>query len=236
VTARSPAQDIRAEARASTTIARDGSCRSLAPARELADRRFRALLSDEKWAELSPRVRRRFSKRLADGQTAIYIGEIIECRLSWAGWLLIQLLRLIGGPLPTSRDFGVPSIVTVMEDMRSGGQIWTRMYARRHGFPQVIHSAKRFAGRTGLEEYVGFGIGMELTAHVENSALMFRSGGYFLQILDRRFLFPAWAAPGRISIAHAELPEGKFRFTLELVHPRLGMLVRQECIFRDADP
>ncbi len=57
----------------------------------------------------------------------------------------------------------------------------------------------------------------------------------FLQILHRRFSLPAWAAPGEMSITHAELEDGGFRFTLEVVHPWFGTLVRQSCIFRDAN-
>src|SRR5450432_4089613 len=117
------------------------------------DLRFRALLSDEDWGRLPLATWRRFSKRLADGKTAIYVGEVVEVRFSRIGWWLAQLARLIGGPLPTCGDANVPSIVTVTEDAATGGQVWTRIYGRRNGFPQVIHSSKRFAGRTGLEEY-----------------------------------------------------------------------------------
>jgi hypothetical protein len=132
------------------------------PDATLCDLRFRALVGDDDWARLPGATRQRFSKRLADGKTAVYIGEVTAIGFSRTGWWLAQIARLIGGPLPTGTDTHVPSIVTVTEDGATGGQIWTRIYARRNGFPQVIHSSKRFLGPTGLEEYVGFGVGMAL--------------------------------------------------------------------------
>jgi hypothetical protein len=204
-----------------------------ADATALGDVRFRALMAEADWYALPPSIRRRFSKRLAGGETAVYVGEILETLLSPAGWLLAQLLRLIGAPLPTARDARVPSVVTVTEEMATGGQIWTRLYARRRSFPQVIHSSKRFAGRTGLEEYVGHGVGMALAIEVREGALVFRSDGYFLQILGRRLFLPAWASPGALSVIHAEIGDGRFLFTLEIVHPRLGLLIRQSAAFRE---
>jgi len=62
------------------------------------DLRFRALLADEDWGRLPLATWRRFSKRLADGKTAVYVGEVVEVRFSRIGWWLAQLARLIGGP------------------------------------------------------------------------------------------------------------------------------------------
>ena len=111
------------------------------------------------------------------------------------GWR--RLARLIGGPLPTGTETGVPMVVTVTEDAASGGQIWTRICARTRGFPQVIHSSKRFAGPTGLEEYVGYGVSMALRISVEHEALVFRSVGYALQVGRLRLPLPPLADAGR---------------------------------------
>src|SRR5262245_48632290 len=202
----------------------------------LGDLRFRALLSEADWASLPLAVRRRFSKRLAGGNTAIYVGTVLETWMSRAGWLLAQALRLIGGPLPTARDAGAPAVVSVTEDMARGGQVWTRLYARRRGFPQVIHSAKRFCGPTGIEEHVGCGVGMTLKVAVEDGALVFRSGRYFVDLGRRRLLLPDWATPGALTVKHIEETEGRFIFTLSIVHPRLGVLIRQSALFQEATP
>lgn len=204
----------------------------------LGDLRFRALLSEPDWAALPLAVRRRFSRRLAGGSTIVYAGSVIETRMSRAGWWLAQAVRPIGAPLPISRDRDVPAVVAVTEDLAGGGQggsqVWTRLYARRAGFPQIIHSAKRFAGPTGLEEYVGYGVGMALTVHVVDAALIFRSAGYFLQVFGRRLPLPAWLAPGALTVTHGALANGWFTFTLDLVHPRFGALIRQTAAFREA--
>jgi hypothetical protein len=210
----------------------------------LDDHRFRALLPDDDWGRLPLAVWRRFSKRLAGGKTVVYVGEIEESSHSRAGWWLAQLTRLIGGPLPTGSETGVPIIVTVTEDATSGGQVWTRICARSRGFPQVIHSAKRFAGPTGLEEYIGCGISMALRLSVQHEALFFHSAGYFLSLGFQslgfesvgtlRLPLPEWLTPGTLTVSHADLGSGTFRFSLELVHPRHGPLIRQSAIFREA--
>jgi hypothetical protein len=199
----------------------------------LDDSRFRALLPPEEWGRLPVATWRRFSKRLGPGSTIVYTGEIEEAFFSRIGWWLAQATRLIGGPLPTGRETKVPIIVTVTEDAASGGQIWTRLCARSGGFPQVIHSAKRFAGPTGLEEYVGCGISMALTISVEHEALVFRSAGYFLKIGPLRLALPKWLAPGAMTVFHTDLGGGEFRFTLDVVHPRFGSLIRQSAVFRE---
>jgi hypothetical protein len=198
------------------------------------DQRFRALLSDEDWGRLPLAIWRRFSMRLADGKTIVYVGEVDSAGISFAGWCISQATRLIGGPLPTGAAIGVPMIVAVTEDAATGGQIWTRMTGRRHGFPQVIHSSKRFAGPTGLEEYVGCGIGVALRISVASEALVFRSAGYFLQTGRWKWPLPAWLTPGDLTVTHSDLGDGAFRFTLEIVHPHLGRLLCQSAVFKEA--
>jgi hypothetical protein len=191
-------------------------------------------LPDEDWGRLPLAIWRRFSKRVADGKTVVYVGEVDEATFSRLGRWLAQIARVIGGPLPTGAETQVPMIVTVTEDAATGGQIWTRICARRHGFPQVIHSSKRFAGPTGLEEYVGYGVSMALRIFVEHEALRFRSVGYALQIGPLRLPLPDWLTPGDLTVTHSDLGGGAFRFSLEIIHPRFGMLIRQSAVFREA--
>jgi hypothetical protein len=203
---------------------------------ELGDLRFRALIPPDAWASLPSQIRRRFSKRLAGGRTVVFVGEVVETRMSIAGLILANAARLIGSPFPTSTDSGVPSVVSVTEDLATGGQIWTRLYARRAGFPQVIHSSKRFGGPTGLEEHVGGGVGMTLTLHVEAGALFFRSARYFVKLLGRRLWLPDALTPGSLSVTHMECGDGRFSFTLDVTHPRFGLLIHQRAVFREVQP
>ena len=202
----------------------------------LGDLRFRSLIGDADWHSLPVAIRRRFSKRVAAGDSAVYAGTITQTRMCRIGWLLAQAARLIGGPLPLYCERDVASVVTVTEDGARGGQVWTRLYARRRGFPQMIHSAKRFAGRTGLEEHVGRGIGMALRVAVTNGALEFHSAGYFIQLFGHRFALPEWATPGALVVTHTEIGPGRFRFKLAITHPHFGVLIEQVAEYQDAVP
>jgi hypothetical protein len=199
----------------------------------LGDTRFASLLSASEWYALSAEVRSRFSKRLSNEKSVVYAGEIVEACFSIWGWLLAQAARVIGAPLPLYADTNVPAVVTVTEDCRVRGQVWTRLYGRRRGFPQIIHSSKRFQGPTGLEEYLGYGVGMSLSVHVEDSAIVFRSVDYFIDVLGARWTLPAFLRPGDLTITHAESGANRFSFTLVLEHKGLGPLIRQRAIFRE---
>ena len=115
----------------------------------LDDSRFHDLLSDDEWGRLPLAIWRRFSKRYADGETVVYVGEVEEASFSRAGWWLAQLARLIGGPLPTGAETGVPMVVTVTEDAASGGQIWTRICARSTDFRRSFTPRNASPGRPG---------------------------------------------------------------------------------------
>jgi hypothetical protein len=152
------------------------------PAPSIEDIRFRTLLGEAAWMQLPDAVRKRFSKCLAPGDIIVYRGEVLATKLSRAGRVLSFLARAIGAPLPLTDGATGPALVVVSEDAHLGGQCWLRIYNRPGRFPQAIHSAKRFRGATGLEEYVGYGIGMALRVTVEDGALLFRSAGYFLAL------------------------------------------------------
>ncbi|MFN3625021.1 MAG: DUF4166 domain-containing protein [Hyphomicrobium sp.] len=203
------------------------------PALPIEDLRFRTLLGEDAWARLPEAVQRRFSKRLAPDEIIVYRGDVISTGLSRAGRVLSFLARAIGAPLPLTDGATGPALVVVSEDARLGGQCWLRIYNRPGRFPQAIHSAKRFRGPTGLEEYVGFGIGMALCVSVEGGALIFRSAGYFLALGAMRLPLPRALHPGQMTIEHRDLGSGRFAFSLDLTHRLAGKLVSQLAHFRD---
>jgi hypothetical protein len=206
-----------------------------APATSIPEEhRFRTLLSASDWHSLPAPVRRRFSRRLAPGETAVFIGEVAETRITRLGSLVGQLARLMGAPLPLKRVAHTPAAVLVTEDEAGHCQVWTRIYHESGHLPQVIRSVKRFAGPTGLEECVGGGVGMALTLHVVERALVFRSAGYFLRLGRRRWRIPDGLTPGRIEVIHREEREGRFSFTLTVTHPVFGVIVHQVGFFRDS--
>lgn len=202
--------------------------------RPLHDLRFRALLQPLEWETLPRAIRRRFSKHLKAADSVVYCGEVVETRMNRFGRILATALRVIGAPLPLDRNnTGAATVVTVTEETAGNGQIWTRHYSRRNGFPQVIHSAKGFRGPTGLEECIGHGIVMSLTLKTEPDRLLFFSHQFFLTLLGRRIALPKALCPGRLIVGHRELGDGRFEYTLDLRHRYLGQLVFQRATFHD---
>ena len=206
----------------------------------LSDIRFRQLLGKHAWNSLPKAVQHRFSHRVKLGESQIYNGYINNTRMNTVGWVFAKLLRIIGNPLPIdTRNTGQAAVVTVTEDAQGQGQFWTRQYGKKKGFPQIIHSSKRFAGPTGLEEYIGYGIGMTLRLSVENGALLFKNDKYFITIFGRRLYLPKWLEPGTLTVSHSDQGEHEghrwFVFGLDLMHPKLGHLFHQRVTFKDTE-
>jgi hypothetical protein len=194
--------------------------------------RFAGLAGDS-WQQLPAAIRRRFSRHLADGERIVYLGEAAATRLTAVGWLIAQLARLAGAPLPLEASSRVSVTVVVAGCARLGGQSWTRIYDRARAFPQVIQSVKRFGGATGLEELVAHGIGMRLTLEVRDRALVFRSAGYFIRCLGIRLPLPDWLTPGVIEVIHREEAFGQFSFSLSVTHRWAGQVIDQIAFFRE---
>lgn len=207
-------------------------------AQEAAHHPFRRLLGEAKWAALPHAVQERFARKVTGGACVSYVGEVVSCRMSRMGKILAQIGRLIGAPLPLGEDAGMAAQVSVTGDARGLKQYWTRSYGRADAFPQTIHSVKRFAGPTGLEEYLGYGIGIALQLDIAGEALLFVSDHYFVKFGGIRLRLPRWMEPGRLTVSHIDCGKqedgrGRFAFVLELAHPVLGELFHQLAVFAD---
>ncbi len=207
----------------------------------LGDLRFRHLFNDTDWRKLPITVRERFGRRVAIGDALIYRGHVEFNRINRWGRILNTALKLVGAPLPLdTQNAGAAAIVTVTE-APDGAQIWMRQYARQdsqHPFPQIIQSAKRFTGATGIEEHIGRGIGMSLLPLVEGEELVFRAKDIFWDIGFRnrktlRLTLPRWLGPDVLRAGHEEVGDGEFVFTLRIKHKWFGTLLDQRVWFRD---
>jgi hypothetical protein len=194
--------------------------------------RFSRLAGDS-WMRLPAPIRRRFSHHLADGERIVYLGKVAATHMTFVGRLIAQLARLVGAPLPLEASGCVSVTVVVTGSERLCGQVWTRIYERARGFPQVIQSLKRFGGATGLEEIVAHGVGMRLKLRVSDRALVFRSAGYFIRCLGVQLSLPNWLTPGVIEVVHREESGGQFSFSLSVTHLWAGHIIEQIAFFRE---
>jgi hypothetical protein len=194
---------------------------------------FPKLVDPARWQRLPRAVRRRFERQLAPGESAIFVGEVAETQCTPVGWVWAQLARVAGAPLPLQVLAHTAAVVVVTADTVGDAQLWTRIYHEPRRLPQVIRSIKSFTGPTGLEERVGAGIAMSLVVSEEERALVFRSTGYRWRWGRLVVRIPSLLTPGDIVVQHREEREGRFSFTLSVVHPWFGRILHQVAFFQD---
>lgn len=195
---------------------------------------YRSLIGERGWRRLHPDIQRRFSLRNAH-RSVTYRGFMSEIYLSPAGLLLAQLCRLIGTPLALYPGNDLPMLVEVYPDFKFGGMKWKRNYLYPGRNHKPVVSTKCIRPNAGLVEIVGSGFGMYLSVYEKDQALLFESKGYFWQSGNFVCEIPALLTPGKTIVTQRALSDGKFEFSLDVMHPLLGQVYRQVGVFEEMD-
>jgi hypothetical protein len=64
----------------------------------LGDARFASLLPHNEWLALPDSIRERFSRGAPNGEATVYVGEIVDVRMTMVGRIFARLAVLVGGP------------------------------------------------------------------------------------------------------------------------------------------
>lgn len=183
------------------------------------------------WQQLSPAIRRRFA---ADHVDRVYRGHL-DLHASAIGRAFAWLTRPLASPLVGTPEAAAPAEVRVHGD-GAGGVVWERRLVLAQGRrTQTVRSVKRLDADGGLEERTGCGLAMQLDVSVEHGALVFRSRRYVLALGRLRLPIPPWLTPGTCRVEHRDEGPGRFRFTLEMVHPLWGRTFFQSGLFDDPE-
>jgi hypothetical protein len=198
---------------------------------------YRALLG-EAWWDLPVATRERF-----EHHDALYVGTM-KLRATAAGRWVARLCRCVGSPLPPPHERPLATTVRVEPDRATGGSRWTRSYAFP-ARPVSVASVKALDVDGTLVERLDFGLRMRLKLQVRDRALCFDSVGYHIDCpglswRGRRYCagripLPGWFLPGRTCVAHHDLGDGRFRFTMTIRHALLGELLRHDGVFRSLE-
>lgn len=187
-----------------------------------------ALLGPDQWQQLSAAIRHRFATGHAD---VSYRGTLL-LRHSAIGRCFAMVARLMGSPLACANRDDVPALVNVRQDGQ-GGVVWERQLGDAQDGSQLVRSTKRLGPDGRLEECTDGGLSMRLEVCVEDGALVFYSRRYFLLLAHWRLPVPALLTPGTCRVEHRDEGPGRFRFTLDMVHPLWGRTFHQTGVFHD---
>ena len=187
------------------------------------------------WWRLTDDIRRRFACSAAHTQNQTFAGVMTVVRASMAGRILAHVCRLIGTPLAPFTGSDVPVTVRVDPALKGRGVRWEREYAFATGQKVIVRSTKIVdpAG-SRLLELVGGGFGMLLDVFEQDRALHFVSTRYFWQGLGARVYLPDLLSPGIAHVIHTDIGGGRFRFTIAITHPLLGLMFYQDGVFAEA--
>ena len=182
-----------------------------------------AQLGADAWARLPADVRRRFGPGHAANT---YTGRL-TLRCSPAGRVFAAAARLFGRPLLGFSAVALPAVVKVYADAH-GDMVWERFVEPPGGgAPQVVRSVKKVGAHGGVVERTDGGLGMSLEVVEEHGALVFRSQAYWLALGRWRLPLPRLLSPGTCRVAHTDLGNGLFDFTLDFHHPLWGHTFHQ---------
>ena len=157
---------------------------------------------------------------------------MLNIYLSWLGFLLAHLCRLIGTPLALYSGVNVPMEVRVYPDQNQGGMVWDRFYRYPDGRLNRVKSTKCIRADAGLIELVGCGFGMYLSVSEIDRAIVFECTRYFWQVGRFRISIPQLLTPGKTIVKQRALRNKKFEFSLDVHHRLLGKVFYQVGVFK----
>lgn len=194
---------------------------------------YRCLVGEAGWRRLHPAAQRRFSRDAALAGPVTYNGAL-TVEMTAIGWLFAQVGRLFGTPLPVSASIDAPAEVRVYSDGRDG-VVYERHLSPAPDLREIVCSTKRPWTSDRLLECTRRGLSMLLAVFEHDGSLVFESRGFGLLLGGRWLRIPDLLTPGTCRVTHTPLDARRFRFTLELDHPRWGRLMTQSGVFLDPE-
>ena len=183
------------------------------------------------WARLPQAVQRRF----APGHPDTRFDGHLDLQCSRIGRLFAWAAKPLNSPLVGIRAARAPAVVKVYQD-GCGGVVWERRLGLPDGRVQVVRSTKQPGQAEGeVVERTDGGLAMRLAVFEEGGALVFESRAYFLALGRWRVPLPMLITPGVCRVEHQDLGQGRFRFTLRMVHPWWGCTFAQTGVFTDPE-